>query len=84
MGAAASFIRHKDAVECIRSSTLPVGAFTEVDYEGISKELSPGDMVIMVTDGIINSLMAEKGEDKLTAFIQSLETKILRKPQMLF
>lgn len=75
VGAAASFIRHKDAVECIRSSTLPVGAFTEVDYEGISKELSPGDMVIMVTDGIINSLMAEKGEDKLTAFIQSLETK---------
>ncbi len=46
-----------------------------MDYEGISKELSPGDMVIMVTDGIINSLMAEKGEDKLTAFIQSLETK---------
>lgn len=75
VGAAASFIKRGEDVECIISSTLPVGAFTQVDYEGITKELSPGDMVIMVTDGIINSLQAEKGEEKLMSYIKSLATE---------
>ena len=59
----------------IASSTLPVGAFTEVDYEGITKELSPGDMVFMVTDGVINSFPAEEGEEKLADFIDALDIK---------
>lgn len=75
VGAAASFIKRRDSTETIMSSTLPVGAFTEVDYEGITKELSPGDMVFMVTDGVINSFEAEKGEEKLAAFIGSLDIK---------
>lgn len=75
VGAAASFIKRKDGTEIIMSSTLPVGAFTEVDYEGITKELSAGDMVFMVTDGVINSFEAEKGEEKLAAFIDSMNIK---------
>ena len=75
VGAAASFIKRKDETETIISSTLPVGAFTEVDYEGITKELSPGDMVFMVTDGVVNSFSAENGEAALAEFIQSLDIK---------
>ena len=75
VGAAASFIKGRPGTEVIASSTLPVGAFTEVDYEGITKELSPGDMVFMVTDGVINSFPAEEGEEKLADFIDALDIK---------
>lgn len=74
IGAAASFIKHDGNVECISSSTLPVGAFTELDYEGITRSLTDGDIVIMVTDGIINNLEDEtgSGEEKLKEYIASL------------
>jgi len=72
VGASTTFIKNKNKVEAIRSTTLPIGAFTQVEYEGISWELSDGDMVIMVTDGIVNSLEGEDKDENLKEYIANL------------
>jgi len=72
IGASTTFIKNKNRVEAIRSTTLPVGAFTQVEYDGISRELSDGDIIIMVTDGVINSLGGEDKDDELKEYIANL------------
>jgi len=72
IGASTTFIKNKNRAEAIRSTTLPVGAFTQVEYDGISRELSDGDMIIMVSDGIINSLEGEDKDENLREYIANL------------
>jgi len=72
IGASTTFIKNKNRAEAIRSTTLPVGAFTQVEYDGISRELSDGDMIIMVSDGIINSLEGEDNDENLREYIANL------------
>ncbi|HIQ99550.1 MAG TPA: stage II sporulation protein E [Candidatus Scybalocola faecavium] len=74
IGASTTYIKHKTGVEAIRSETLPVGAFTQVDYEGDSKQMEDGDMIIMLTDGIINHIDSENKEDVLAQYIDQLDT----------
>ena len=57
-GAAPSYILRGESVFRIRSETMPLGVIREVDAERISVEISHGDTVIMLSDGIIPS-----GED---------------------
>ena len=78
-GAASSYIRRKSgAVEEIISHSLPAGAFTAADYDSVTKTLSDGDMVIMLSDGVANSrrFAAEFGDGqggkKLKDYIETL------------
>lgn len=58
MGAAASAIIHGQTgeIEIIESCALPAGAFTEVNYDEVSRQLRDGDMIVMVSDGVIQGL----------------------------
>lgn len=53
-GAAATFIRRQDRVDTIYSEALPVGVDMEAESEVTVTELEEGDMVIMVSDGVID------------------------------
>jgi stage II sporulation protein E len=68
IGAAASFIKRGDWVETITSTTLPIGMFGSVDYDTVSKKLYEGDIVVMLTDGVLDCIEAENKE----AFIEQL------------
>ena len=72
-GASTTYIKHKTGVEAIRSETLPVGAFTQADYEGTSRHMEDGDMIIMITDGIINQIEGEDKEETLGEYIRQLD-----------
>ncbi len=52
IGSAESFIRHKNEVETLTSSSLPVGILDEVRTVTVSRKLSVGDVVVMVSDGV--------------------------------
>lgn len=52
IGSAESFIRHKNEVETLTSSSLPVGILDEVRTVTISRKLSVGDIIVMVSDGV--------------------------------
>ncbi len=51
-GAAASYVRRGKDVFRIRSKTMPIGLLRSIDAERIHFDLSDGDTVIMLSDGI--------------------------------
>ena len=54
MGAATTFIKRKDYVEVVGANSLPVGILSKVDIETQKIQLKDGDMLIMVSDGILD------------------------------
>ncbi len=75
IGASATFIRHKDGgVECLLSTSLPVGVSFEIEIEKAKKQLSDGDFLVMVTDGVIEYLNTESPEETLEEIISEIKT----------
>lgn len=72
IGAAPTYIKRGKEVTAIRSSSLPVGILNNVDAETSKRQLLPGDMAVMVTDGILESkpLKATEGDWVLQALTQ--------------
>ncbi len=87
IGASTTFIKRDNWVETIRSTTLPIGVFNQVDYDTVVKKLYDGDFVIMVSDGIIDSIIDYDKEAIIEKIImesesqnpQELATEILNK-----
>lgn len=73
-GAASSFIRRGNWVESITSTSLPAGIFQQTDVEKSCRKLYDGDMVIMVTDGVLDILPAEHQEDLMKDIILEHQT----------
>ncbi len=61
-GAAATFIKREDGVETIFARTLPMGIDMEVETETIQTTMSDGDLVVMVSDGVIDAFPGENKE----------------------
>lgn len=74
MGAACTYIKRGNWVECIRSTSLPMGVLDEVDVETITKKLYDGDFVIMISDGIVDSLQFEDKEEAMGRIIMDIHT----------
>lgn len=55
IGAASTYIKRNNIIEVIRSTSLPVGILNNVDMEITRKKLKANDLVIMITDGIIDA-----------------------------
>lgn len=75
IGAAASYHKRDYLVEKIWIENLPLGAFGTMDLDVARRRLDEGDYVIMLTDGIIESLISLGYEDKLVDYISRLTTK---------
>ena len=59
IGAAASFHKRDYLVEKIWIENLPLGAFGTMDLDVVRRRLDEGDYVIMLTDGILETLCLE-------------------------
>lgn len=55
IGSAPTFIKKKDKVEIINSTTLPVGILKEVEFNIYESDIEDGDLIIMMSDGILDS-----------------------------
>ena len=55
-GASMTFIKREDKVECIKSTSLPIGVVPKLEVDEETCKLSDGDIVIMVTDGVMDAL----------------------------
>lgn len=87
-GAPVGFIKRGMKVEIIKGGSLPVGIMDEISPKIIEKIVRSGDMVIMVTDGIMDAFSeGQNGEQALRRFLmetktanpQELAEKILKK-----
>ncbi len=74
IGAAATFIRHEEEVECISSASLPTGVNVDLEPEHTQKSLRNGDFLVMVTDGVLEYLHVKEPEEKLMELIGSIRT----------
>lgn len=74
LGAACTYIKRGNWVECIKSTSLPMGVFEEIDMETIAKKLYDGDFVIMISDGIVDSLQCQDKEDAMGRIIMDIDT----------
>jgi stage II sporulation protein E len=72
-GAAPSYILSGKNVDKISGKSLPMGILDNFEYSSFKKEINVGDMVVMVTDGIIDSISQDpkKSLDKYLEFIRS-------------
>ncbi len=75
IGAAAAFIKKDNWVETISSTTLPIGVFGNVDYDTVTKKLYEGDIIVMVTDGVLDSFKAENKEAAMEQLIMEIKSK---------
>lgn len=75
-GAATTFVKHKEKVEVVVSSALPVGVAVEAEPDVTTVLLEEGDMVIMVSDGVLDGFyernMTEDAQEDMSSFIEEL------------
>ena len=55
-GASTTFVKRGNQIEGIRSTSLPLGVVAKLEIDQVELELKDGDMVIMVTDGVMDAL----------------------------
>ncbi|TDL47455.1 stage II sporulation protein E [Paenibacillus dendritiformis] len=54
-GSTPSFIKSGKDVRLVSGSNLPIGIIQDIDFELIDSALQPGDILIMMTDGIFDA-----------------------------
>lgn len=74
VGAATTFIKREDTVECITSESLPVGVGMQVEMRAKEVSLRNGDFVVMVTDGVLEYLHVPKPEETMQEVISEIKT----------
>lgn len=74
IGAASTFIKHGEEIECISSATLPAGIFHQIEIEKTSRQLQDGDFVVLLTDGVLDYLKVPMPEDTMREILDTIET----------
>ncbi len=72
VAAAPTFIRRGHRVDVVRAHSLPVGILHEVHIEPIYRAIEPADVIVLVTDGVIDGPPLDGGEDRLRGFLSDL------------
>ena len=53
-GGAVTFLKSQDRVRIYRSDMLPIGIMENVDVEVYEEDLQPGDVLVMISDGVLD------------------------------
>lgn len=73
IGSACTYIKNGDTVEKLTSSSLPLGVFHKQDIELIQRKIHDGDYIIMLSDGVMDCIVQEKGEVFIKELIADLQ-----------
>ncbi len=74
IGAAAAFIKRGDWVETIASTTLPIGMFGNVDYDTVTKKLYEGDIIVLLTDGVLDCIPGDNKENFIEKMLMEMKS----------
>lgn len=79
-GAAPSYIKHRRNVEVIKSISLPAGILNNVDLVVYDKDINDGDIIVMCSDGIIESNTEYNNKELwLRDVLENIETDNVQK-----
>lgn len=73
-GGAATFIRHRNEVERFKGDSLPLGCLEEGRVGCQYKKLYDGDMIIMLSDGMLSFEDMEGAAESVEAVLEKIET----------
>ncbi len=73
LGAVSTFIVGRERVEILEAGQVPAGVFSSAEPVFLSRELSAGDRVIMMTDGVLDALPGEDKEQVMGKFLEEAE-----------
>ncbi|MDI3279837.1 MAG: stage II sporulation protein E [Bacillota bacterium] len=75
VGAVATYIKRGRQIMTIDCRSLPIGILTSIEAEVTRRLLRPGDLVVMVTDGVLESGLQQHHEgDWVVGALERLET----------
>ena len=74
IGASTTFLKRKNWVETITSTSMPMGILPEVDYECTRKRLDDGDYIVMMSDGVMDALPQTDAQEQIKDYL--LETEL--------
>ena len=74
-GAATTYIRRKDKVEEVRSISLPIGVIAGIEIEPEYRQLEDGDFLVMVTDGVLDTLPTGEQDKLMEQFICQVDSQ---------
>lgn len=74
-GASTSFIRHRNGVEKLTSTSLPVGVLQNIEIDHVKRKLEDGDMIVLITDGVMDAFPVNEQEAILGALIQGAKSE---------
>ena len=71
VGGAATFWKTSGRVNCIGGESLPLGIFQKAQMEQQMCQISPGDLLVMMTDGVLDWI--EDGEERMARMLEGLQ-----------
>lgn len=80
-GAAASYLLRENEdgswqVELVNPESMPLGIFDELHTGGSQIRLKAGDMLVMMTDGVLDGLSGELKEERMKGFLEYEAAKL--------
>lgn len=80
-GACPTYIKNRNKVQVVKTETLPVGIInSNNNLQVLDKEISNGDIVVMCTDGIIDSNVEYKNKELWVKYLlEDIETTNTKK-----
>ncbi len=79
-GASTTFLKRKGKVERLKSTSLPLGVMSKLDVDKWEMQLESGEMVVMVTDGVMDALPVGEQDFLMQMIIEG--TKIQNPKEM--
>ena len=71
VGGVATFWKTSGRVLCVGGESLPLGIFQKVQIERQMCQIRPGDLLVMLTDGVLD--MMEDGEERMAQVLEGLQ-----------
>ena len=71
VGGVATFWKTSGRVHCVGGESLPLGIFQKAQIERQMCQISPGDLLVMMTDGVLDRM--EDGEERMARMLEGMQ-----------
>lgn len=79
-GACPTYIKNRNKVQIIKSNSLPTGIMQDTDIQTFDRDICTGDIVLMCTDGILDSNIEYKNKELWIKYmLEDIETNNTQK-----
>lgn len=77
-GACETYLKRADTLETISCKALPAGMLATADYDTAQRQLQPGDVIIMMTDGVADALPEENRENEMKDLLLNIQSNHMK------